>query len=139
MASLNSYGNLQRSDGSIDLYFGPSTPNDKQNWIKTRPERGFFLYFRAYGPLQPFFDQTWKLNDVKPDRIKIYRNVHSHRLCEVNVPDNRIRNKCSRDPFLTPIPANGAAQSIRNDPLLYDMRVIRPSGRSPDTLLANAD
>jgi Protein of unknown function (DUF1214) len=111
MASLNSYGNLQRSDGSIDLYFGPSTPNDKQNWIKTRPERGFFLYFRAYGPLQPFFDQTWKLNDVKPDRIKIYRSVHSHRLCEVNVPDNRIRNKCSRDPFLTPIPANGAAQS----------------------------
>jgi hypothetical protein len=65
-AGLDSYGTLAKnSDGSLDLYFGPNKPAQASNWIKTRPDRGFFLYFRAYGPLQPFFDQTWALNDVQ--------------------------------------------------------------------------
>src|SRR5262249_213844 len=65
-AGLDTYGNLAKNaDGSIDLYFGPDKPAQASNWIKTPPDRGFFLYFRAYGPLQPFFDQTWALNDIE--------------------------------------------------------------------------
>jgi hypothetical protein len=57
---------VKNTDGSIDLYFGPAAPKGKEkNWIKTVPGRGFFMYFRAYGPTQAFFDKTWKLNDVE--------------------------------------------------------------------------
>ena len=67
MAGLDSYGDLQKnSDGSIDLYFGPKAPEGKKsNWIKTLDDRGFFMYFRWYGPTQEYFDQSWQLNDVK--------------------------------------------------------------------------
>jgi hypothetical protein len=57
---------VKNADGSIDLYFGPTAPNGKEkNWIKTVPGRGFFMYFRAYGPTQVFFDKTWRLNDIE--------------------------------------------------------------------------
>jgi len=67
IAGHDSYSTLKtNADGSVDLYFGPIPPKGiESNWIKTRDDRGFFLYFRAYGPLQPFFDNTWKLNDVE--------------------------------------------------------------------------
>jgi hypothetical protein len=56
---------LKNDDGSIDLYFGPTAPAGKEkNWIKTVPGKGFFMYFRAYGPTESFFDKSWKLNDV---------------------------------------------------------------------------
>jgi hypothetical protein len=52
-------------DGTIDLYFGPTAPpQGEKSWIKTKPGEGFFMYFRFYGPLKPFFDKSWKLNDV---------------------------------------------------------------------------
>lgn len=53
-------------DGSIDLYFGPKAPAGKErNWVKTKPGGGFFLYFRWYGPLKAYFDNTWQLPDVE--------------------------------------------------------------------------
>lgn len=53
-------------DGSVDLYFGPSAPTGKeQNWVKTIPGKTWFMYFRAYGPLKPFFDRSWVLPDVE--------------------------------------------------------------------------
>jgi hypothetical protein len=56
---------LKNDDGSIDLYFGPTAPAGKEsNWIKTVPGKGFFMYFRAYGPTEKYFDKSWKLNDV---------------------------------------------------------------------------
>jgi hypothetical protein len=53
-------------DGTVDLYFGPSMPDGQAgNWIQTVPGRGWFPIFRAYGPLEPYFDKTWKLNDIQ--------------------------------------------------------------------------
>jgi len=54
------------ADGSADLYFGPTPPTGKpeHNWIKTVPNRGWFTYFRLYGPTQPYFDKTWQLPDI---------------------------------------------------------------------------
>jgi hypothetical protein len=54
------------ADGSADLYFGPTPPTGKpeHNWIKTIPNRGWFTYFRLYGPTQPYFDKTWQLPDI---------------------------------------------------------------------------
>jgi hypothetical protein len=52
-------------DGSIDIYFGPKAPPGKEDvWIKTIPGKGWFVYFRIYGPEAPAFDGTWKLNNI---------------------------------------------------------------------------
>ena len=56
----------KNSDGSVDLYFGPEAPEGwENNWVKTIPGRGWFTYFRLYGPTQEFFDRSWKLNDIE--------------------------------------------------------------------------
>jgi len=36
----------------------------QQNWIKTLPNKGWFAYFRFYGPTQSYFDRTWALPDI---------------------------------------------------------------------------
>jgi hypothetical protein len=66
-AGLSTYSILKKNaDGSINLYFGPTAPKGMEdNWIKTIPEQGFFAMFRLYGPLEPVFDGTWKLNDIE--------------------------------------------------------------------------
>jgi hypothetical protein len=63
----DSYGDLiTNADGSADLYFAPTPPEGLEtNWVKTLPGQGFFLYFRAYGPTQEFFDLSWRLNDLE--------------------------------------------------------------------------
>ncbi|MDK4700911.1 DUF1254 domain-containing protein [Rhizobium sp. CNPSo 4062] len=58
-------GLAKNVDGSVDLFFGPSSPKGKEaNWIPTDPERKFELMFRAYGPTKAFFDKSWKPDDV---------------------------------------------------------------------------
>ncbi|TDW25900.1 uncharacterized protein DUF1214 [Rhizobium azibense] len=56
---------VKNEDGSVDLYFGPEAPAGKKNWIKTTPGKGWFTYFRLYGPIQPFFERKWTLNDIE--------------------------------------------------------------------------
>jgi len=54
------------ADGSFDLYFGPTAPAGKEkNWMRTVPEKGYFLLLRLYSPMQAFFDETWKPDDVE--------------------------------------------------------------------------
>ena len=49
------------ADGSVDLYFGPKAPAGKEgNWTQTVPGKGWYTIFRLYGPLEPWFDRTWK-------------------------------------------------------------------------------
>lgn len=64
--SVNSFDEPEQNpDGSYDLYFGPSAPVGKEkNWVQTVPGKGWFTYIRLYGPLQPYFDQTWKPDDI---------------------------------------------------------------------------
>ena len=61
---------VKNADGSVDLYFGPAPPagRPEKNWIKTLPNKGWFTYFRLYGPTQPYFEKTWVLPDI--DRVK---------------------------------------------------------------------
>lgn len=48
-------------DGSVDLYFAPKAPAGKEaNWIQTVPGKGWYVLLRLYGPLQPWFDKTWR-------------------------------------------------------------------------------
>jgi hypothetical protein len=65
--SVSMYSNPEvNEDGSVDVYFGPKVPAGKEkNWIATVRGKGWFSIFRFYGPLEPFYDQSWKLNDVE--------------------------------------------------------------------------
>jgi len=54
------------ADGSTDIYFGPASPGDSKNWLKTIPGQGFFVILRLYGPTKAFFDKAWKPSDVEP-------------------------------------------------------------------------
>jgi len=67
MSAKNSYMNLPtNADGSMDIYFGPTPPpQGEKSWIKTNPGKGFFMYLRFYGPLEPFYDKSWRPGEVK--------------------------------------------------------------------------
>jgi hypothetical protein len=65
--SVSTYtGPQANADGSIDVWFGPEAATGKEkNWILTVPGKGWFVLFRFYGPLEPFFDKTWKPGDIE--------------------------------------------------------------------------
>ncbi len=57
---------ITNADGSVDLYFGPKAPAGKEsNWIQTVPRKGWFTYLRLYGPLEPWFDKTWRPGEIE--------------------------------------------------------------------------
>ena len=68
--SINSYKNLKKNDdGSVDVYLGPKAPDGyESNFIRTVPGKGYSVIYRLYAPLKPYFDHSWKLNDL--DKVK---------------------------------------------------------------------
>jgi hypothetical protein len=67
----NSPGLVANADGSYTIWFGPKAPKGKEgNWVQTMPGKGWNTLIRLYGPLEPWFDKTWKPGDfveVKQD------------------------------------------------------------------------
>ena len=58
---------IENADGSVTLYFGPEAPEGKEsNWIQTVPGKGWFVLLRLYGPLEPWFDKTWRPGEFEP-------------------------------------------------------------------------
>ena len=61
----------QNADGSYDLFVGPDeskVPEEFRgtpNFAATNPNKGFMVYFRFFGPLEPFFDRTWELESFE--------------------------------------------------------------------------
>jgi hypothetical protein len=67
-AALRSLFELKGKTGTsaLDLYFGPSAPSGHEGeWIETNPGKGWFTYFRIYGPSAPAFDGSWKPGDFE--------------------------------------------------------------------------
>lgn len=54
-------------DGSVDIYFGPgeAPAGNEKNFVRTDPDKGFFVVFRFYGPLEGYINKTWTLNDFE--------------------------------------------------------------------------
>ena len=53
-------------DGSVDVYFGPNAPaGNESNWIQTIPGKGWNTILRLYGPLQPWFNKTWRPGEIE--------------------------------------------------------------------------
>jgi hypothetical protein len=64
--SSQTKGLLVNADGSVDVYFGPKAPSGKEkNWVQTVPGTGWNTILRLYGPLEPWFDQTWRPGEIE--------------------------------------------------------------------------
>ena len=62
----NKEGLVQNEDGSYDIYIGPEAPLGKENnWIQTVSGKGWNTIFRLYGPLESWFDRTWRPSDFE--------------------------------------------------------------------------
>jgi len=54
------------SDGSVDVYFGPKAPAGmEKNWVQTIPGKGWFMILRLYGPLEAWFDKSWRPGEIE--------------------------------------------------------------------------
>ena len=68
-ASLSSQkeGLVVNPDTSVDVYFSPEPPPGKEaNWVQTIPGKGWFTVLRLYGPLEPWFDKSWRPGEIEP-------------------------------------------------------------------------
>lgn len=66
-SAISSYDKIKaNADGSVDLYFGPTAPAGlESNWIQTVAGKGFYPFYRFYGPTEPLFAGAWKMPDIE--------------------------------------------------------------------------
>ncbi len=54
------------SDGSVDIYFGPKPlASEERNWVQTIPGASWNMLLRLYGPLEPWFNKTWRPGEIE--------------------------------------------------------------------------
>jgi hypothetical protein len=59
-------GVVANPDTSVDVYFGPTAPTGHEaNWVQTIPGKGWNVLLRLYGPLQPWYDKTWRPSEIE--------------------------------------------------------------------------
>lgn len=73
----NKPGMVQNEDGSYDVYFGPEAPDGQENnWVQTVPGKGWNVIFRLYGPLEPWFERTWRPGEI--ELVEYEQSEQSH-------------------------------------------------------------
>jgi hypothetical protein len=62
-------------DGSVDVLFGPKSPGagKEANWVQTVPGKGWNTLLRLYGPLEAWFDKTWRPGEIVPVEVPATR------------------------------------------------------------------
>jgi hypothetical protein len=57
---------LTNGDGSVDVFFGLIAPaGEGTNWIRTLPNKGWFVYLRLNDASETFFNKSWPLGDIE--------------------------------------------------------------------------
>ncbi|MFF9628969.1 DUF1254 domain-containing protein [Streptomyces fradiae] len=67
--SVNSLSGAVRpeDDGDTVVHFGPTAPEGREgNWVRTVPGKGWFVMLRLYGPLESWYDQSWRPGEIEP-------------------------------------------------------------------------
>jgi hypothetical protein len=67
--SVMSIGGTVRAngDGSTTLFFGPDAPDGREsNWVQTVPGKSWFTILRLYGPLEAWYDKSWRPGEIEP-------------------------------------------------------------------------
>ena len=66
MASSQNKNMIINPDKSVDVFFGPEAPKGNEtNWIQTIPGKSWFALLRIYGPLESWFDKTWRPGEIE--------------------------------------------------------------------------
>jgi hypothetical protein len=53
-------------DGSVDIWYGPKAPTGKENnWVQTKPGKGWHMILRLYYPLEPLFNKSWEPGEIE--------------------------------------------------------------------------
>ena len=68
LAGINSLsGKVQENeDGSFDVFSSPQAPKGMENnWVQSVPGKSWFIILRAYGPLAPWIDKTWRPGELE--------------------------------------------------------------------------
>jgi hypothetical protein len=53
-------------DGGVTIWFAPKPPpGHEKNWVQTMPGKGYNVALRLYGPLEPWFDKSWRPGDLE--------------------------------------------------------------------------
>jgi hypothetical protein len=59
----------KNANGSVTIWFAPKAPpGHATNWVQTMRNKGYNVALRLYGPLEPWFNKTWKPGDLEPAR-----------------------------------------------------------------------
>jgi hypothetical protein len=59
-------GLLANPDGTYTVWFAPTAPAGKEgNWVQTVSGKSWSALLRLYGPLEPWFDKSWKPGDFE--------------------------------------------------------------------------
>lgn len=62
----NQPGVQPNEDGSHTIWFAPEPPEGREgNWIQTIPGKSWSTVLRLYGPLEPWFEGTWKPGEIQ--------------------------------------------------------------------------
>jgi len=59
-------GIQMNQDGGVTVWFGPKAPvGQEKNWVQTMAGKGYNVALRLYGPLEPWFDKTWRPGEIE--------------------------------------------------------------------------
>jgi len=59
-------GIQKNADGGVTIWFGPKAPAGREkNWVQTTSGKGYNVALRLYGPLEAWFNKTWRPGDVE--------------------------------------------------------------------------
>jgi hypothetical protein len=103
-AALRSLFELKdASGGAVDLHFGPTPPKGAEaRWIRTLPGRGWFTYFRIYGPHKAAFDGSWKPGTSRRHRADGLAPLTPHRRAWRRPPCRRMNTPPTKAGVISP-------------------------------------
>jgi hypothetical protein len=53
-------------DGGVTIWFGPKAPaGEEKNCVQTMPGKGYNVALRLHGPLEPWFNKTWRPGEIE--------------------------------------------------------------------------
>jgi hypothetical protein len=62
-------GQLGANNNTVAIFenlIGPTAPaGHEANWVQTIPGKGWNVLLRHYGPLQPWYDKTWRPGEIE--------------------------------------------------------------------------
>ena len=57
---------VYNNDKSVDVWFGPNPFEGREkNWVKTIPDKNWYVILRLYYPLDSWFEKKWRPGEIE--------------------------------------------------------------------------